>query len=79
MIEIPQWLINWVLTGCGATLGWIVKTVWGAQQKLNNDLTDLRMRLAENYVTNHRLEQFQTALFAKLDRIEDKIDGKVDK
>lgn len=79
MVEIPQWLINWVLTGCGATLGWIVKTVWTVQQKLNVDIHDLRMKIAENYVTNHRIEQLETALFAKLDRIEDKLDGKVDK
>ena len=78
-MDVPQWLINWVLTGCGATLGWIVRTVWNSQQKLSTEIQALSMKLAENYVTNHRLEELQRALFAKLDRIEDKIDAKADK
>lgn len=79
MVEIPQWLVNWALTGAGVIVGWMVKTLWNAQQKLTADVQELSIKLAENYVTNYRLEQLQQALFQKLDRIEDKIDGKADK
>ena len=79
MVEIPQWLVNWALTGAGFIVGMMVKTLWNAQQKLTADVQELSIKLAENYVTNYRLEQLQQALFQKLDRIEDKIDGKADK
>ena len=38
-----------------------------------------RLHVAESYTSLKRFEGFETALFKKLDSIEDKLDGKVDK
>lgn len=79
MIEVPQWIINWALASVAGVFGWTARTLWGAQQKLTNDVQQLSLDIAKNYVTSHRLENLERALFEKLDRIEDKLDGKADK
>lgn len=42
-------------------------------------LNALKLHVAENYTSLKRFEGFETALFKKLDQIEDKLDSKVDK
>lgn len=47
--------------------------------KAKSDLQDYRTYVAENFTSLRRFEGFETALFKKLDAIEDKLDGKADK
>lgn len=79
MDQIPQSLINSLLGGALAALGWFARQIWDAIKELRSDLARLREELPTRYVPKDEFNQFSTALFKKLDRIEDKIDTKKDK
>lgn len=83
---MTQELINWLLAGVGGLIGFLLRAVWQAVQDLqtaDKELTEkvssLEVLVAGSYVQKPELNTLATALFTKLDRIEDKLDGKVDK
>lgn len=63
----------------GALAGWWLRILWEAQRDLRIDLAKLQKELSDGYVRREDFKDHSTALFAKLDRIEDKLDRKVDK
>lgn len=81
-----QQLFNVLFALVGVLGGWWMKAMWAAiksleqaDKVLGNQVADLKVLVAGGYV---RIEQFDSmvkAIFAKLDRIEDKLDGKADK
>ena len=79
MDQIPQSIINSLLGGALAALGWFARQIWDAIKELRSDLARLREELPSRYVPKDEFQQFSQALFKKLDRIEDKIDTKKDK
>ena len=79
MDQIPQSIINSLLGGALAALGWFARQIWDAIKELRSDLARLREELPSRYVPKDEFQQFSAALFKKLDRIEDKIDTKKDK
>ena len=79
MEPVPQSLINFILGGALAALGWFARQIWDAIKELRSDLARLREELPSRYVPKDEFHQFSTELFKKLDRIEDKIDTKKDK
>lgn len=81
-----QTLINYVVLLCGALGGWILKVLWDAINKLEkaddalvDKVSKIEIMVAGSYVTRDEFQRTITALFGKLDRIEDKISQKVDK
>lgn len=79
MSDVPQWLISTVL-GAGLTVcGWFLRGLYESLHELTKTVHAIEVDVAKNYVPNERYDKTITALFDKLDRIEDKIDGKVDK
>jgi len=83
---MDQAIINWLLAGFGGLIGFLLNAVWQAVkdlQKADKDLTakvaEIEVLVAGAYVKKDDLEKLSNAIFAKLDRIEDKLDGKVDK
>lgn len=83
---MPQEIINWVLAGFGATLGFLLRSVWEAVKDLQDadkDLADkvgrIEVLVAGNYVRKDEMSSTIAAIFVKLDRIEDKLDSKADK
>lgn len=83
---MDQTIINWVVAGFGALLGFVLKVVWDAVKDLQSADKDLitkvssiEILVAGNYVKKDEFNNVATAIFAKLDRIEDKLDKKVDK
>lgn len=83
---MEQTIINWMLAGFGGLIGFLLNAVWQAVkdlQKADRDLTtkvaDIEVLVAGAYVKKDEFGASVAALFAKLDRIEDKLDGKVDK
>jgi hypothetical protein len=81
-----QTAINIAFTMAGALGGWVLKFLHGelkALQRADISLTDKVQRIevlvAGEYVKRDALERMEQALFAKLDRIEEKLDGKADK
>ncbi len=81
-----QTVINVLIACCGALGGWVLKSVRDSVRDLQiNDkcLTDkvqaIEVLVAGSYVRRSEIEKLAEALFHKLDRIEEKLDGKADK
>lgn len=78
MEELVKWG-GYLLTGI---VGWFVKTLWNAQSKLREDMSELALNVSENYTkkTDFRdmidsfdikIKESTQPLYKKLDRIED--------
>ncbi len=85
-VKMDQSLVNWLLAGFGALIGFLLNAVWQAVkdlQKSDKDIAakvaDIEVLVAGDYVRKNEFQDNIKALFAKLDKIEDKIDRKVDK
>lgn len=83
---MDQTLVNWLLAGFGGLIGFLLNAVWQAVkdlQKADKSLAEnvgaIEVLVAGNYVKKAELSESIKALFAKLDKIEDKIDRKADK
>lgn len=83
---MDQTIINWLLAGFGALIGFLLNAVWQAVKDLQETDKSLASKVAEievlvagAYVRKDEFTQSVNALFSKLDRIEDKLDKKVDK
>lgn len=83
---MDQTLINWLLGGFGALIGFLLNAVWQAVkdlQKSDKDIAEkvssIEVLVAGQYVHRSEFERLSDALFAKLDKIDNKLDGKADK
>jgi hypothetical protein len=56
---MDQTIVNWLFTGCGAALGWILKVVWDAIKELKADMKQIERDLPEIYV---RKDNFKAAM-----------------
>lgn len=81
-----QELINSAIGLVSGLLIWVVKSLWDAVrdlQKSDRELTDkinnIEVLVAGDYVKREDFRMDMDRLFKKLDAIEQKIDGKVDK
>lgn len=86
MNESFQTMFNLAITLIGFLGGWVLnslKSSIGALQKADHDLTakvqSVEVLVAGSYVKRDDLDKLSAALFAKLDKIEGKLDGKADK
>jgi len=82
----PQHIINLLFSALGGLGGWVLNNVRQSISDLQIQdiaLTDKVQRIevlvAGTYVKRSELETMSGAIFAKLDRIEQKIDSKADK
>ena len=83
---MDQTLINFMMAGFGAAVAFILRVVWEGLRELQKADLDLVSKLNEaqlvvtgQYVKKEDLEKVATALFTKLDKIEGKLDMKVDR
>lgn len=83
---MDQVIINWLLAGFGALIGFLLNAVWQAvkdlqtaDKELAGKVAEIEVLVAGAYVRKDEFTRSVNALFAKLDRIEDKLDKKVDK
>lgn len=81
-----QQLFNVLFALVGVLGGWWMKAMWEAiksleqaDNALGNQVADLKVLVAGEYVRTEQFDSMVKAIFAKLDRIEDKLDGKADK
>jgi hypothetical protein len=81
-----QSIINWAFAALGALISFILKVIWDAVKDLqtsDKELADkvqhIEVLVAGQYVKRDDMDKLGTAIFTKLDRIEAKLDGKVDK
>jgi len=72
-------LVTGVL-GLGLTvLGWFAREMWGTVKALARDLIQLQKDMSEQYVRKDDFKEFRTEILNVLQRIESKLDTKVDK
>ena len=83
---MDQVIVNWLLAGFGALIGFLLNAVWQAvkdlqtaDKELTGKVAEIEVLVAGAYVRKDEFTQSVSALFAKLDRIEDKLGKKVDK
>lgn len=83
---MDQTIINWLLAGFGGLIGFLLNAVWqavkdlqAADKELTAKVSEIEVLVAGAYVKKEEFSTAVTALFTKLDRIEDKIDKKADK
>lgn len=83
---MDQTIVNWLLGGFGALIGFLLNAVWqavkdlqAADKELATKVSEIEVLVAGAYVKKDDFNELSKAIFAKLDRIEDKLDGKVDK
>ena len=83
---MDQTIINWLLAGFGGLIGFLLNAVWqavkdlqAADKVLADKVGSIEVLVAGAYVKKDEFTSQMNALFAKLDKIEDKIDRKADK
>lgn len=83
---MDQSIFNIVIGIAGTLGGWWMKAMWEAvkdlktaDQELANQVSDLKVLVAGNYVRREMFDRLSDAIFVKLDRIENKLDHKADK
>lgn len=83
---MDQTIINWLLACFGALIGFLLSVVWQAVKDLQTadkvlaeKVGSIEVLVAGAYVKKDEFTDTVKALFAKLDKIEDKIDRKADK
>jgi len=81
-----QQLFNVLFAIVGVLGGWWMKAMWEAvksleqaDKELATRVGELRVLVAGGYVKTEQFDGLSKAIFAKLDRIEDKLDLKADK
>lgn len=94
---MDQNLINYMMAGFSAAIGFILRVIWEGLRELQEadlvitaKLNQMQLMVAGEYVKKDDLERSATAqrdyfehnmvaIFKKLDKIEDKLDGKADR
>lgn len=83
---MDQTLFNIAVTITGFLGGWWLKVLWDAVKDLQSadkvlveKVNSIEILVAGNYITKSDFDKIGAAIFAKLDKIEDKLDRKVDK
>lgn len=83
---MDQIIVNWLLAGFGALIGFLLNAVWQAVkdlQKADKELAskvgEIEVLVAGDYVKRGDFDRTIERLFTKLDHIELKIDGKADR
>lgn len=83
---MDQSIFNIVIGIAGTLGGWWMKAMWEAvkdlktaDQELANQVSDLKVLVAGDYVRREMFDHLSDAIFTKLDRIENKLDHKADK
>lgn len=83
---MDQTIINWLLAGFGALIGFLLNVMWQAVKDLQNADKELASKVGEIevlvagvYVKRRDFDRTIERMFTKLDQIELKIDGKADR
>ncbi len=83
---MSQTMINAIIGGFAAAGAFILRVIWEGLRELQKADVDLAAKISEiqllvagNYVKKDELDGVIKALFTKLDKIEDKLDKKVDR
>jgi hypothetical protein len=83
---MDQTIFNIAVSITGFLGGWWLKVLWDAVKDLQladrilvEKVSTIEVLIAGNYMSKVDFDKIAAAIFAKLDKIEDKLDRKVDK
>ena len=83
---MDQTIFNIAATVAGFLGGWWLKVMWEAVKDLQSadkvlveKVNSIEILVAGNYMSKQDFDKIAAAIFQKLDKIEDKLDRKVDK
>lgn len=78
MIDFQNWFE--IMVGVlGLVGGWFLRILWFDTKELTSKVQQIELLVAGQYIRKEEFERLTEALFAKLDKIEDKVDRKADK
>jgi len=72
-------LLQWSIAFVSAALGYAIRELWVATQKLRQDISDLETRLPIQFVQKDDYRNDINRIMEQLDRIYNKLDKKVDR
>jgi hypothetical protein len=85
-MTMDQTIFNIAITVSGFLGGWWLKVLWDAVKDLQiadkilvDKVNTIEILIAGTYMSKVDFDKIAVAIFAKLDKIEDKLDRKVDK
>ena len=83
---MDQTIVNWILTGLGTLLGFLLNAVWqavkdlqSADKQLADKVATIEILVAGEYVRKEDFERTIQRLIEKLDHMEEKFDRKMEK
>ena len=83
---MDQTVFNIIATVAGFLGGWWLKVMWDAVKDLQaadkilvEKVNTIEILIAGNYMSKQDFDKIAAAIFAKLDKIDDKLDRKADK
>jgi len=83
---MDQYIFNIAISVAGFLGGWTLKVVWESVKDLQiadkilvEKVNTIEILIAGNYMSKIDFDKIAAAIFTKLDKIEDKLDRKVDK
>ena len=75
-----------IIAGLLSAISFILKVIWDglrelqkADVELTGQIGRVRLMMSDSYIKKEDFDRMANALFAKLDKIENKLDGKADK
>jgi len=71
--------LNYMLLAGVGVLGWFARELWAAVKDLRIDMITLKDYVAQNYTRKDDFKEFRSEILGFLQRIENKLDTKVDK
>jgi len=73
--EVMDWqgAFNIAAGMVGAIMGWLLKTLWLAVDRLRRDLNQLEVSISSNYLKRDDFKESMDRLEAKLDRLAERI------
>jgi hypothetical protein len=74
-----QEIINLIITGAGAIIGWFLKAMWEAVRDLKQDIRDIESELHTKYVSKDDYKDDIAEIKDILKQIFSKLDTKADK
>ena len=69
---VNLWLF--ALTVASGAVGWFLRSLWEMVQVLKDDIKQIEVSVARDYVPNARMKELSDALFQRFDRLEDKFE-----
>ena len=76
---MDQSMINLVISIAAGGYAFILKSMWDSLRSLDQQVSNLQVSVAGEYLRREEWKSDMQRLFDKLDAIEEKLDGKADK